>query len=135
MTKILCAVFGGLILLNTAVAVPQIIERVQVLRTLAAEQDQQPDQVVQAGSDMPNVYLLIFDEYANFPQMEEHYDYDNAPLRDVLSEHNFNVSYTSHNESILSATIQANMMSLDYVVDDSNSTGERTYLRHNVRLF
>lgn len=86
-------------------------------------------------SDMPNVYLLIFDEYANFPEMEEYYDYDNAPLKDFLSENNFNISYTHHNESILSHTVQTNMVQLDYVVSDDTSLGERNVLRRKGPLY
>lgn len=134
-SKVLCLVFGGLILLNAVTAVPQIMEHARAIRALQASKNSQTEQRPPSDADMPNVYLLIFDEYANFPEMEEYYNYDNAPLKDFLAEHNFNISYTSHNESILSHTVQTNMASLDYLVNDSTPLSERNLLRHNGALF
>ena len=134
-SMVLCLVFGGLIIINVVTAAPQIIGYARGQIALKASKESQINETNQMNSDMPNVYLLIFDEYANFPQMEECYDYDNAPLKDFLEEYNFNISYTSHNESIRSYTVQTNMASLDYVVDDSTTTEEKNALRKNGVLF
>lgn len=134
-TKVLCFVFGGLLLLNAATATPQIIERVQAQQKMTVEMKIQSKQTIRSGSDMPNVYLIIFDEYANFPQMEECYNYDNAPLKDFLKDHKFNISYTSYNESIRSDTVQTNMVNLDYIVDDETPSKTKEVLRHNGILF
>lgn len=134
-SKIVCLVFGGLIIFNSAIAAPKIVGHYKTQRILAEKKEQEAQQPGQSNTDMPNVYLLIFDEYANFTEMEECYDYDNAPLKDFLVEHNFNISYTSHNESAVSRTVQTNMANLDYIVADSTDAGERDVLRHNGVLF
>lgn len=131
---ILSLVFGCLIAMNVILAVPSIIGYINAQSELV-EMRKQKKQTIEEVADVPNVYLLIFDEYANFPEMEELYNYDNAPLKDFLNDNNFNIDYSGHNESILSHTVQANMVQLDYVVSDSSSTGERNVLRHNGTLF
>ena len=136
--KILGIVFGCLIAVNVAIAVPQIIRNWKVewgiKKTLAQEIDQK-GQLTEKNDDMPNVYLLIFDEYANFPEMEELYGYDNAPLKEFLIKHHFNISYTHHNESIWSHIVQANMVQMDYVAVDSSTTAETYAWRHTGPLF
>lgn len=132
--KILGLVFVCLIAINVIFAIPQIIGYMKAQSELA-EIRKQKEQTVEGVLDEPNVYLLIFDEYANFPQMEEYYSYDNAPLKDFLIKNNFNIDYSGHNESIQSFTVQANMVQLDYVTNDSASAGEKKVLRHNGKLF
>lgn len=134
-SRVLCLVFGGLVLFNVATASPQILNRIRVQRQLQGNPDPAVVQQGEATEDMPNVYLLIFDEYANFPQMEEYYDYDNAPLKEFLEENQFNISYTSHNETIMSVTVQTNMINYDYIVDDADSASEKDVLRKNGALF
>lgn len=131
---VMCLVFCGLILVNAAAGMPKLLEKLQTNRQLA-ERDEEPVVQTEANGDMPNVYLLIFDEYANFPQMEEYYHYDNAVLKDFLTENHFTISYDSHNESIYTTTVLTNLMNLDYVVDDFVSTGEKEILRKNGTLF
>lgn len=133
--KILGIVFMALIAVNTVTAVPHIIRNWKAEQELKKTQANEVAEKVEKSSEMPNVYLLIFDEYANFPEMEELYGYDNAPLKDFLVENHFNISYTHHNESILSHTIQTNMVQLDYVTTDSSTLAERNALRHSGPLF
>jgi len=133
--KITGLVFGGLILFNVAISTPQIINHVQAQRQLRQAQAERQEQQSGTATDMPNIYLIIFDEYANFPQMEEYYQYDNAPLRGFLEEHNFSISYTSHNDSIISSTILTNLVNCNYIVDNYTSESDRKVLRKNGALF
>lgn len=133
--KTLCLVFGSLILFNTVTSMPQIINYIEAQHQLQEIKEAQIKQQGNTVIDMPNVYLLIFDEYANFPQLEQYYNYDNAPLRGFLEEHNFSISFTSHNESIASDTIQTNLVNLDYIVDNLTSPSEKAVLRKNGVLF
>lgn len=128
-------VFACLIAVNGISAVPQVVRNWNAEQELKKTYDQDVEQIAEKNENMPNVYLLIFDEYANFPEMEELYGYDNAPLEEFLFENGFNVSLTSHNESILSSVVQTNMVQLDYVVSESSTNVERDAKRHNGPLF
>lgn len=126
--SVMCLIFGGLTCVNIVVAIPGLLGKIEAERQLAAAQEERVQQSA-IRSDLPNVYLLIFDEYANFPQMEEYYDYDNAVLKDFLEKHNFTISYDSHNESIMTNTIVTNLFNLDYVVDDTMSSSKNESIR------
>lgn len=131
---VMCLVFCGLILVNAAAGMPKLLEKLQTNRQLA-ERNEEPVVQTEANGDMPNVYLLIFDEYANFPQMEEYYHYDNAVLKDFLTENHFTISYDSHNESIYTTTVLTNLVNLDYVVSDDDSPGKKELVRKGGALF
>jgi len=131
--KVLCLVFGALIVINMVTGMPKALERSRALKAANAPA---PHMVTgEKMSGKPNVYWFIFDEYANFPQMETYYGYDNKVLRNFLEEYDFNISETSCNESIETTTIVTNMVNLDYVVDNYTSAGEKEALRHNGALY
>ena len=133
--SVIAIVFGGLIAFNLVTSAPQIIERT---RAAKEETDTPAPVAVKEETDAterPNIYFMLFDEYANFPQMEEYYGYENEPLRSFFEENHFNVAYTGTNESVHSETIQANMISLEYLVDDRDSLSERANLRKNGKFF
>lgn len=133
LVKVACLVFGGLIALNVILGVPHIVSHFQARRML--ESASYSTETTSADADKPNIYLFLFDEYANFPQMEEFYDYDNKPLKDFFAKHDFAVSYTSQNESILTATVTTNLVNLDYVGDDSTPGSQLEALRTNGQLY
>ncbi len=133
--KVVCVVFGFLLVFNFATAAPQIINYAQMQRQIEEAQKEREGQLTKTISGQPNVYFIILDEYGNFPQMEEYYHYDNAPLKDFLEGHNFAISYDSHNESIYSNTIQTNWINLDYIVDDYTSVSEKSFLTKNGVMF
>ena len=135
--KVVGLVFGVLVMLNIVMSVPKIITRIEAKQELnAIDQAQQNVNVVEGENKKPNIYLLLFDEYANFPQMEEYYGYDNAPLREFLDQYNFNVSYPSQNESVNTVTIITNLVNLDYIVEDETTTdAEKEVLRKNGALY
>ncbi|MCH5286597.1 MAG: hypothetical protein J1E43_04175 [Christensenellaceae bacterium] len=132
--SVLSLVFGALILMNLATSAPQIINRIQA-KQQQSELAAVPQQAQQAVSGKPNIYLFVFDEYANFRQMEDGYNYDNAMLKDFLTENNFTISYTSHNDSISTVTVLTNLANLDYVVNNSTSASDMETLRKSGALF
>ena len=132
---VLCIVFGGLIVLNGAMAMPKIINRVRIQHEIFAAKEAEKERSKTSSTGSPNIYLLIFDEYANFPQMETYYQYDNLPLREYLEKNQFNISYTSRNESSSTSVVLTNLFCLDYVVDDSFSAMERRAFREQGMLF
>ncbi len=128
-------VFAGLILLNGVFAIPQIISRMETQKQLSEVSENQQDGPVAGTMGRPNVYLFIFDEYANFTQMEQYYHYDNAPLREFLEKYNFNISLTSHNENIWTTTVVTNLLNLEYTVDADTLDSEKEVIRKNGNLF
>lgn len=137
-SPVLCLVFGGLLLINGLTAIPGEINKWNA-RQLEAKtlQTEEPiiDSQAAAKEDLPNIYLLIFDEFAGFHQMEKYYNDDNAVLKDYLEENHFTISYDSHNESIITTTIVTNLVNLDYVVSNETSEAEKTVARENGALF
>ena len=131
--KILCLVFGTLIGINLITGIPKAVVRAQALKEFRNSIIATPLEKESTGK--PNIYLFIFDEYANFPQMETYYNYDNKVLRDFLEKNNFNVSETSINESIATTTVLTNLINFDYLVDNRTPSGEKEALRKNGSLF
>lgn len=132
LVKIVCLVFSLLIAFNVVTGAPHIINRLsskQQLNQISYSDD------AEINVDLPNIYLFLFDEYANFPQMEAFYDYDNAPLRDFLAAHHFTVSYSGRNESILTDTITTNLVNLEYIVNDKTPGSELEMLRKQGALY
>ena len=67
--------------------------------------------------------------------MKEYYNYDNSSFTDNLQKLGFNVSYTSHNESITTSTVITNYVNMEYIVTDKMSEIEKKDVRHNNLLF
>lgn len=136
-SSVLCLVFSGLVVVNGLVAIPGEINKINA-KKLEEEKQQQAEQIGnlrENEENLPNIYLLIFDEFAGFRQMEKYYNYDNKILKDFLQNNNFMISYDSHNESIITTTITTNLVNLDYVVQNTTSEAEKEVLRHNGVLF
>lgn len=134
-TKVLVLAFGGLTVFNIITCVPSVIKRVEAKQEILQSKNTISGDVAVLSENFPNFYLLLFDEYANFPQMETYYNYDNAVLRDFLEQNNFTISYDSHNESIMTTTIVTNLMNLDYVVDNTFEESEKEVIRKQGVLF
>lgn len=133
-TKFIGVIFCGLICFNFILAVPNIVEKMSLKNEKLIRSIE--DTVSQQKKDThPNVYFLIFDEYASFYQMEKYYDYDNSELKKFLEDSGFTISYDSHNESIMTSTITANLVNLDYVANNMMTEAEKSNLRHNGALF
>lgn len=134
-SKVICLVFGSLILFNFMFNIPKIISYVQAQQLLKKTEVIQNQDQINQGSDLPNIYLLIFDEYANFSQIEKYYFYKNNDLEDFLIQNNFLISYNSHNESILTQTVVTNLLNIDYLVDDYTFSSEAEVLRKKGNIF
>lgn len=129
---VLCLVFCGLLLFNGTTAVPVILDRQQAERESAQET---PETVTGSGKTMPNIYYLLFDEYSSNAFMEKYFNYDNSNFTNGLEKKGFNVSYTSHNESIITSTIMTNIVNLDYVVDNTWPEYDKQQMREQGTLF
>ena len=98
--------------------------------------ENQENSVVTNTTDaLPNIYLLLFDEYAGFKQMQEYYGYDNAVLKDYLEDNKFYISYDSHNEYYATDVVLTNLMNIDYIVTLDTSTSEKERVRKDNKLF
>lgn len=134
--SVLCLVFGALTVINCVTAIPGEINKWNAEELRKSEFQQSQNDVVSGTSqDMPNIYLLIFDEYAGFQQIQKYYHYDNNVLKEFLNDHGFTISLESHNESIMTSTITTNLVNLEYVVDNNTPEAEKEVLRHNGKLF
>ena len=102
-----------------------------------AEQETRQNTIaeVKADIEMPNVYYLLFDEYSSCDFIKKYYNYDNKAFTEKLIKQGFSISYSSHNDSVKTTTVVANLMNLEYVADDSWTEYEKTQARKNGQLF
>ncbi|MBD5095954.1 MAG: hypothetical protein HDT40_02935 [Lachnospiraceae bacterium] len=133
LVTMLGVVITALIVINAFIAIPNIRKYVQNHKVNLSA-DTSKDSIA-VDDNLPNVYLLIFDEYAGFEQMEKYYGYDNEELKDFLSENNFNVSKNSHNEWYETHVCISNLVNLDYVVSPYMTAADAESIRKNGRLF
>lgn len=125
-------VFGSLIVLNGIVAFPTIIKKITVENKTLEHQAE--DNKTEMG-ELPNIYFLLFDEYSSIDFMRKYYNYDNSAFESHLLKDGFNISYTSHNDSISTTTVTTNLLNLNYIVNDKTSTIEKDFYRKNNYLF
>ena len=103
-----------------ATAVPALLsgpeeEEAEPVRT--AEIDLSPAE----GTDRPNIYWILPDEYAGFDQLNKYYHYDNTPFYDELRGMGFTVSEHSYNWLPETFGVLDDIFSLDYVPHASRS--------------
>lgn len=132
---VVCVVFGALTVVNGAIAVPGEINKYNAKKMEEEQKLAEEENSSEADENLPNIYLLIFDEFSGFHQMEKYYQYDNTTLKNFLEKKGFTISYDSHNESIITTTITTNLVNLDYVVDNTTPSAEKKVLRQNGALF
>lgn len=132
---VICLVMGGLIVFNLITSISDIAEKMKNDRIVMQIRAENRETAAQAGEDMPNVYHLIFDEYAGFNQMRDYYGYDNTVLYDYLIRNNFSVSLDSHNESMDTHVIVTNIMNISYIVDNATARSELEIRRKQGKLF
>jgi len=71
--------------------------------------------------ELPDIYYLIFDRYANSKTLKEYYGYDNSDFLNYLKEKGFYIASESKNNypgSDLSLSSSLNMGYLDYLLED-----------------
>lgn len=117
--------FTGLLLINVVINGGNIITR---LASLHKSDDTFLLEDETVNLSMPNVYYLVFDEYASNSFMEKYYGYDNSDFTDWLANNNFKVSYSSKSDYFETKRVMANNVNLDYII-----TGENADEADNVR--
>lgn len=132
-TKIIAIMFSCLICFNLIMAAPTIINKISMQNEVKNDNEELYHQGTNEA--LPNIYYMIFDEYASFNQIKEYYDYDNSEFAAFLEDSGFTVSYDSHNESIVTTTVTANLISLDYIAKNTMSEPEKDKIRKNGILF
>lgn len=125
-------IFVLLILFNGTMAVQDIIGKNKAEKQMDQIHYLQNDA---SAAEMPNIYFLMFDEYSSYDFMKKYYDYDNMDFMNKLKDIGFSISYTSHNESILTSTVVANLMNLEYIVDDSWAEYDKILARKSGALY
>ncbi len=135
--KMLLLVCVGMALFNTAMAVPDISEKVRLKNDRPEEQEVSVQYTESPEADLPNVYFFILDEYADFSLMEKYYDYTNIDFREFLTDKKFNISDSSFTLVFGGTDVQlANLFCLDAVADNSLSTEEcRALISRDSKLF
>ena len=94
-------------------AVPQFFrspEAEEDVPVPASEYDLAPAE----GTDRPNIYWIISDEYAGLDELEKYYHYDNSPFYNRLRAMGFTVSDHSYNWSSDTYTILRDILHLNY---------------------
>lgn len=128
-------IFGILVAMNLVTAIPAGIQKMNI-------GEKEPQKIViksaQTGgaqANHPNIYLMIFDEYASFHQLETYYGFDNREFKTFLEDRGFMVSMNSRNECSSTEFILTNMLSLEYIADShTTSFGEMKRMRENPYL-
>ena len=134
LNKIIFFVFCGLILMNFAMAGPNIVNKVSQEK-IAQQKTSFESRKQNSNESKPNIYLLIFDEYASFDMIKKYYNYDNSKLESFLEKKGFTVSNTSCNETILTSIVTTNLVNLDYIVNNTTTEPEIRTQRQNPKLF
>lgn len=66
-------------------------------------------------SSKPNIYLLVFDEYAGFESLKTHFNYNNESLKDSLSKRNFFISQNSSSNYNLTLASMLATLEMNYI--------------------
>ena len=110
--RVLCLALAAFLLTT---AVPQFFR--------APEAGEEDDEFVSAeefdltpaeGTDRPNIYWVISDEYAGLDELDRYFHYDNTPFYNELRDMGFTVSDKSYNWSRDTYTILRGILGLKY---------------------
>ena len=111
--KVLCLALAAFLLTT---AVPQFFRSQEPeedpAEAVVAEYDLTPAE----GTDRPNIYWIISDEYAGLEELDKYYHYDNSPFYNTLRSMGFAVSDNSHNWSSNTFNVLLDTLSLRYVI-------------------
>lgn len=83
------------------------------------------------SSNLPDIYYIIFDEYARQDTLEEFWDYDNSEFIDYLTSKGFYVaskSRSNYSWTCLSLPSSLNMEYFDYLSDKMRSQGRMAFM-------
>ena len=80
------------------------------------------------GTDRPNIYWILSDEYAGSDQLEKYYHYDNTPFYGALRDMGFTVSEHSYNWYPETFYVLGDILSLNYVSHPSRAVEREKFL-------
>ena len=122
---VLSILFGVLTVVQVIPAAPTLWKQITFHRQ---ESSIDPETVEFQGTERPNVYYFLVDEYGGSENLERYYDFDNHKFLSFLQDHAFNISGTTKNtESIWTVSIMPNLLNMDYLVDD-RTENKRAYM-------
>lgn len=123
--------FTGLLLLNVVLNLNDISKK---LVSISKSEDTFILAEESNNLSIPNVYYLVFDEYASNSFMEKYYEYDNSEFTNWLTNNNFKVSYSSRSDYFETRRVMANNVNLDYIISNENAD-DADNVRKNGLLF
>lgn len=109
--KVCTLTMMGLILLNTVVAMPAILEKLRYSNQSLSTQNNAGEE----EKELPNIYHFIFDEYAGFDIMKKYYDYDTEPFQQFLLDSGFTFSKNSFTHCHETWQCISSIYNLDYL--------------------
>lgn len=129
--QMMMIIFSGLVIFNIITNIGDIVELVSTKMFISQEQkfSSQENQ-----NDSPNIYYLVFDEYASNTFMDKYLNYDNSNFTKWLEEAGFKVSYSSYSSHYETVVVMTNNVNLDYIID-SNDPQVAERKRINNKLF
>ena len=86
-----------------------------------------------AGTERPNIYLFLFDEYAGFTQIDEQLHFDNSELYDYLTDNGFTISSDSTNYYTMTKYVLKDLFSLSHLPNTEDNT--RLHYSRDMTLF
>ncbi len=118
-----------LLILNLANIIPAEIDKNRItIKTANAEYI--PGQNPELTSGLPDLYILVFDEFASFKTIDEVWGYKNSSLHNFLTEKGFYIAEDSRTRFRTSYSSLASLMNLDYVAEGT-SLGEALQIYDN----
>ena len=109
---VLCVLFSLLVVYNFVLAAPALWDKMRTATFRDKAAEPVPMQAA-AQEDLPNVYLIILDEYAPFAMAEKYYGYYPVEFEAFLKMHRFNISTNSHNSSFYTQEVTAGLIGLE----------------------
>ncbi|MEG0178619.1 MAG: sulfatase-like hydrolase/transferase [Oscillospiraceae bacterium] len=130
LVTIVCIAFSALIVVNLVSAIPSGIAKLRH-KTYTNAFDNID---ITFKKDRPNIYCLLYDEYASFYQQEKYLGYKNEELPSFFADNNIVNSLSSANEANSTNIILSNLFMLDYVADYNTTYKELDTMRETGAL-
>lgn len=109
MRKKVAAVFAALIVYNALAALPTLWKQGwSASRARPAPEAPRPE----TTGDRPNVYFILLDEYASFPQMKTRFGEEPPEFGAFLERNGFSVSPDSYNPTFLTTEVLAGLVGM-----------------------
>ena len=116
--------FTVLIMINLVPSIPVILDRISIQSKVEIDQSNNGEKLNNVevnGEKLPNIYLLLFDEYSPSPFMKKYYNYDSSFVGEELNKLGFSVSETGHNTYPSTVVVTTQLFNLDESIVDENT--------------